>query len=203
MPSPLVAPRAMVRHRSGHRSQLNVAPWLAEADDVDLRLLQRACGPVLDVGCGPGRHVEALSLQATDVLGIDLSPEFVSLAQERQRPVLLQSVFAPMPREREWQCALILDGSIGIGGNPTALLHRIATLLAPCGRALVEVALPDEPSEELIMEIEMDDGCNATFEWASLSASDMYAVAHASQFTLSDVWEDSGRWFAQLDLPVS
>jgi SAM-dependent methyltransferase len=35
---------------------------------------------VLDVGCGPGRHALALARRGIEVLGVDLSPEFVELA---------------------------------------------------------------------------------------------------------------------------
>jgi SAM-dependent methyltransferase len=37
---------------------------------------------VLDVGCGPGRHSLALAARGIAVHGVDLSPEFVALAQE-------------------------------------------------------------------------------------------------------------------------
>ena len=37
---------------------------------------------VLDVGCGPGRHALALAARGITVHGVDLSPEFVALAQE-------------------------------------------------------------------------------------------------------------------------
>ena len=35
---------------------------------------------VLDVGCGPGRHVHALAALGLDVVGIDISFEFLQLA---------------------------------------------------------------------------------------------------------------------------
>jgi SAM-dependent methyltransferase len=37
---------------------------------------------VLDVGCGPGRHSLALARRGVEVVGIDLSPDFVVLATE-------------------------------------------------------------------------------------------------------------------------
>jgi SAM-dependent methyltransferase len=196
---PLVAPRAVIRQNDGIVRQLNVERWLSEADSVDLRLLSRASGPVLDVGCGPGRHVEALRLQSIHVLGIDLSPDFVALAQRLERPVILQSVFDVMPDEIQWQCALILDGSIGIGGNPQALLQQVGKLLGGDGRVLIETGHPDERSEELVMLIEDDNGTEVSFRWATLSAEDTYQAAQASGFTVSEVWHDGGRWFAQLD----
>src|SRR5688572_29696292 len=37
---------------------------------------------VLDVGCGPGRHSLALARRGLDVVGVDLSPDFVAHARE-------------------------------------------------------------------------------------------------------------------------
>src|SRR5262249_36568691 len=37
---------------------------------------------VLDVGCGPGRHALALSRRGIDVVGVDLSEDFVGLARD-------------------------------------------------------------------------------------------------------------------------
>jgi SAM-dependent methyltransferase len=199
MVSPLVATRAQLRTVHGRVTELNVDRWLSEADDADLRLLDRAIGPVLDVGCGPGRHVEALSQRGTEVLGMDLSPEFVAVAQGCGRPVHLQSVFDPIPGGPRWRCALLLDGSIGVGGDPEALLRRVADLLEPHGQALVETGAPTEPSEPMDLFIESPSDVGTWFAWATLSAVDAASVAQATGFRLSDLWEDSGRWFAQLD----
>lgn len=37
---------------------------------------------VLDVGCGPGRHALALARRGVEVVGVDLSPDFVALGAE-------------------------------------------------------------------------------------------------------------------------
>src|SRR5438132_11835889 len=37
---------------------------------------------VLDVGCGPGRHALALARRGIDVVGVDLSDDFISLARD-------------------------------------------------------------------------------------------------------------------------
>src|SRR5271155_3152900 len=84
LPSPLVAPRAGVKLSNGSVRELEVDRWLDDADAVDLRILERVRGPVLDVGCGPGRHVEALTQRGIDVLGMDLIPDFVAVAQRSQ-----------------------------------------------------------------------------------------------------------------------
>jgi SAM-dependent methyltransferase len=197
--SPLLTLRARIRFDGGASRELDIDRWLAEADDVDHRLLDRAGGPVIDIGCGPGRHVEALAMRSTEALGIDLSDDFVALAQARDRRVLLRSVFDRLPREAGWQSALLLDGSIGIGGDPAALLTRVSDLLANGGRALIETAGPEGTSDRLTMSLESHDGVDCWFDWATLAASDVGPLARLTSFELADQWQDGDRWFAQLD----
>ncbi len=199
LPSPLVAPRAGVKLSNGSVRELEVDRWLNDADAVDLRILGRVCGPVLDVGCGPGRHVEALTQREIQVLGMDLTPDFVAVAQRSQRPVILHSVFDPVPGGAQWNWVLMLDGSIGIGGDPAALLRRVGCLLAPGGQVLIETEPPEQRSERLTMVIQSETSRDSWFDWATVSASDVARVARAAHFVLADRWEDSGRWFAQLD----
>lgn len=199
MGSPLLTLGARISFDGGACRELDIDRWLAEADDVDHRLLARAHGPVIDIGCGPGRHVEALTMRSTDALGIDLSPDFVALAQARDRRVLLRSVFDPLPREALWQSALLLDGSIGIGGNPAALLRRVCDLLVSGGRALIETAGPEDTSDRVTMSLESHDGGDSWFDWATLAASDIGPLTRSTTFELTDQWQDGDRWFAQLD----
>ncbi|HEY5170556.1 MAG TPA: class I SAM-dependent methyltransferase, partial [Acidimicrobiia bacterium] len=53
---------------------LDLGRWGGPATDSECAILGEVEGPVLDVGCGPGRLVEALRLQHVDVLGIDAAP---------------------------------------------------------------------------------------------------------------------------------
>jgi SAM-dependent methyltransferase len=199
LPSPVLAPRARVKLSDGSLHDLGVDRWLNDADEVDLRILERVRGPVLDVGCGPGRHVAALRQRGIEALGLDLTPDFVAVAQRSQRPVVLHSVFDPVPGDVQWNWALILDGSIGIGGDTVALLRRVGNLLATGGQVLVETEPPEERSESLGMVIQPESGRESWFDWATLSASDAARIARAAGFGVADRWEDSGRWFVQLD----
>ena len=59
---------------------------------------------------------------------------------------LRHSLFDPLPGEGRWATVLLMDGNVGIGGDPVALLARINQLLAPAGIALVEVDGPSSPT---------------------------------------------------------
>ena len=91
------------------------------ADATDDAAIRTAQGPVLDVGCGPGRMLRAAALQGHLVLGIDVAPAAVRLARGQGLPVLLRSVFDRLPGMGRWGTALLMDGNIGIGGDPSAL----------------------------------------------------------------------------------
>ncbi len=106
----------------------------------DRSLLDRCRGPALDVGSGPGRLTVALAERGVPVLGIDIRPGAVAAARSAGALVMLRDVFGRVPGAGRWMTVLLADGTIGIGGDPAALLRRAGELLAPQGRALVELA---------------------------------------------------------------
>src|SRR5207249_2951296 len=103
--------------------------WWLPAAQVDRHALTRAVGPVLDIGCGPGRHVVALAEMGVPVLGIDVTADALAAARTRGALVLERSVFDRVPGAGRWGTALLLDGNLGIGGEPVMLLSRVASLL--------------------------------------------------------------------------
>src|SRR5438067_1992152 len=62
----------------GHYAR-NAAPLLFE----NLRSQGLHSGLVIDLGCGSGILSEAIAASGYDVLGIDLSPEFIAMAKRR------------------------------------------------------------------------------------------------------------------------
>ncbi len=82
-----------VRFAGSRAEPLPLATWLGETTPADEAVLDRARGPVLDVGCGPGRHVRALAERGVLALGIDLSPDAADLARARGASVFTGCVF--------------------------------------------------------------------------------------------------------------
>ena len=132
--------------------RLAVANWqrLAPADEV---LLSRCEGPVLDIGCGPGRLVESLAARGTPALGIDISTRAVTQTAARGGSVLLRAVQHRLPGEGRWGTVLLADGNIGIGGDPGALLSRCHDLLMAGGVALVEADADDDADHQVSLTL--------------------------------------------------
>lgn len=188
-----------LRRRDGTRHPLAISRWIAPADEIDDRVLVRAAGPVLDVGCGPGRHVLALARRGVPAIGVDVAPAAVDRARDRGAEVLLGSIFDPIPGAGRWRTALLLDGNVGIGGHPAALLARLGELLHPSGIVLCELEPPGSPSRRELVALEDGAGERSHwFVWAHVSTDDIASLARCGGYALSDIWTDGGRWFAQL-----
>lgn len=158
--------------------------------------------PVIDVGCGPGRHVIALSRRGVSAVGLDVTPFVVRLARSRGARVISGSIFESVPGEGIWATALLLDGNIGIGGNPDALLRRLAALVRPGGRLLVE--LHPTAGATAIDRVRMTCGTSTGpwFRWASVGVDSIDSLARDIGLHLAATWFDGQRCFAQIDTPL-
>jgi len=192
---------ARVRLAGGRATGLPLHKWLAPVDAADRAVLAHAVAPVLDIGCGPGRHLAALAAAGHDGLGLDLSPVAVRLARARGAEAILRSVFADVPRAGTWNTALLLDGNIGIGGAPAALLARARALVSPGGSVLVETGSPTEPTRRIRVRLESRSAMSPWFGWATVGAEGIGALAEAAGLETSAPIEAGGRWFVRLVRP--
>ncbi|WP_419999079.1 class I SAM-dependent methyltransferase [Streptomyces boninensis] len=186
-----------LRRADGWLLPLDVERWCAGPDAADRTVLERCTGPVLDIGCGPGRLVAALAADGHPALGIDLSTEAVRHAGARGASALRRSVFDPLPGAGRWGTALLMDGNIGIGGDPHALLTRIAQLLRPTALLLIEVAAEDVDER---VHVHVDDGRGTaasapSFPWARVGSAALRRRAAGAGWRVSEEWQAAGRSF--------
>jgi SAM-dependent methyltransferase len=81
---------AVYGHRDAQEAETAVAMALAAAPVL-------GSGPVLDLGCGAGRHLAALRRSNPRAFGLDLSRDLLALAPEDLRPWLLRGDMRRLP----------------------------------------------------------------------------------------------------------
>ena len=193
--------RARVRSADGRLEPLPLDRWIGVADAADAEVLEIAEAPVLDLGCGPGRHLAALRASGRLALGVDLSPVAVRLARRRGAAAIPGDVFGDVPWAGRWRTALLLDGNIGIGGAPAALLRRTCELLAPGGAALVELDPPGAPTVRTRMRIEAHGVVSEWFRWARVGVDGIEPLAAGAGLHVEGLDLAGGRWLARLRRP--
>jgi len=188
-------------NRLGESSNLvmDVARWNADADDADLTLLRSVTGPVLDIGCGPGRMVRAAMELGLVVLGVDVSATAIQIATEAGLNVLERSVFDALPAEGQWQTALLVDGNIGIGGDVRAMLQRCRELLTPTGEIVVELHDDADLDNTYVGQlVDARGGESALFPWAEIGLNPLTRIADDLGLALVQSWTIDGRTFCRL-----
>ena len=194
--SEVVGPPAPMVLRAATGEAVPGDRWLRPADGTDLRLLDRCRGPVLDVGCGPGRHTVALAERGIPVLGVDVTDLLLDVARPRGAAVLRRSVFDRLPGVGRWGTALVLDANLGIGGDLPALLERLHELLRPGGLLFAELVAVGATGSA---RIELGGAVGPWFPWVGVDETALLAsVASADRFQVLDRWDDDGRAFVAL-----
>ena len=180
-------------------STMHAARWSAQADAIDRFLLTGVAGPVLDIGCGPGRMIQAANDEGLDALGVDVSPTAVRIALAAGLAVLNRSVFDYIPLEGTWATLLLVDGNIGIGGDPDALLERCMRLLAADGVLVVEVHR--DPEHDLTYVGTLHDAAGNTsdaFPWAEIGLNALRRRATKVGLVQAAEWTRGDRSFVRL-----
>ncbi|MEV4118687.1 class I SAM-dependent methyltransferase [Micromonospora sp. NPDC049645] len=190
-------------HTDGRRDPLPVRRWHGPPEPAIESVAAHCTGPTIDLGCGPGRLTRALAQRGLVALGVDISAEAVRLTQDRGVVALRRDVFEPLPGEGRWAHALLIDGNIGIGGDPVRLLRRCGALIAADGTLVVEVEPPGAGLwQGQAYVLSGSSGAEAprgpAFRWARVGAEAVARTAAAAGLRVTAHLRFGPRWFAEL-----
>jgi SAM-dependent methyltransferase len=185
----LATPDVVLRTHTGEALDLDLRRWHDPATVEEREVLASVTGPVIDLGCGPGRLVVSLAARGVPALGVDSSPAAVALARLRGASVLERDLFGPLPGEGRWATALLFDGNVGIGGDPDRLLRRCRALTGPTGQVVVEVEPPGRGWRRVTAWLERDGDRSDPFAWAVVGADAIAELALAAGLRLASLVE--------------
>lgn len=169
-----------------------VGRWLggehADADDraVDETLLGLCRGRTIDLACGPGRLVEELRRRGMSAIGVDTSSAAVALGRERGAKTVLANIFDTVPHEGHWDTVLLVDGNIGIDGDPGRVIGRAHEIACNSGSVLVEVDSPGTGSVTECLRIEGRGAVGPWYDWARIDAASLIPLAAAAGLEYSE-----------------
>jgi glycosyltransferase A (GT-A) superfamily protein (DUF2064 family) len=177
---------------------LDIPRWSGPADAVDLVIVARCEPPVIDLGCGPGRMVQALSESGRPALGVDMSSVAVEMSMTRGGLALRRRIEEPLPAEGRWGTALLMDTNIGLGGDVAALLARCVGLVIPGGLIICEVDRVPERHEVHSVVLQIRDVVSAPLPWSRIGAAALMQVATSLDLLLVEEWSSGDRAFVAL-----
>jgi SAM-dependent methyltransferase len=134
---------------------------------------------VLDVGCGPGRHVVPFAEAGLSVTGVDVSRRFLDLAAERAtaagvRAALFEVDARQMPFDGEFDAVVSLcQGGFGLmAGDDSLILRRMAEAARPGGVVVVGAFSALFEASHPRPEASFDAGAGIVHEVASVTGED-------------------------------
>ena len=108
-----------IRRDDGHVGARDPSGYFAEdLANEQVRALSHVQGRVLDVGCGPGRHLLWLQKRGFEVTGIDSSVGAVQVARERGgKDVRLLSLFEVSTVREKFGTVLLMGNNMSLAGT--------------------------------------------------------------------------------------
>jgi hypothetical protein len=146
---------------------------------------------------GLGLHAGRLHVHDADGVELDVPlARWLGPALARGARVVRGSVFAHV--DGPFATLLLLDGNVGIGGDPVALLRRSRDLLEPGGVVLAEVGEPMVGSRRLAAAVAARSSGQPPVRVGGGRRLRRRGAGARDGFAVVDRWRAGGRWFVEL-----
>lgn len=192
-----------------------------EHDVLERELIERARGPVLDLGCGGGRHAVPLAERGERVVGIDTSAAAVQICRDRGVDARQCSVYELDGVGSGYTSFLLGGQNVGLLSDVKTgrrLLADLAAIAAPGAKILGTTADPHlskNPAHRAYAErnlatgrmagqdrcrLRYDDVATEWFDYLYLSADELRELVEGTEWTLHDTLSDGPMYLAELRL---
>ncbi|MCP3910130.1 MAG: class I SAM-dependent methyltransferase [Actinomycetia bacterium] len=146
---------------------------------------------VLDVGCGPGRHANALAALGVEVVGVDISERFLEVARRDAPPgaKFVRADARALDFDGEFDAVISLcQGAFGLAGGPSSRPAPDHPVLDPDLDVLRGMARALRPGGNLALS-----AFSAYFQVKWLEDTDTFDAASGINHELTEVRDESGR----------
>ena len=210
----------LIRRDDGYVDEDTLEGYFKEHNDwleVEKRALRWVKGRVLDVGCGPGRHLLWLQESGFTVTGIDVSPLAVEVARIRgARDCRIMDARDIMFPPSSFETILMMGNNFGIAGDVEETremlraFHRITTDEGCIIATSIDPLETDRPSHLayhernrqmgrppglVTLRLEFMGEVSPWFNLLLAMPEEMAEIAEASGWQLDEIYRDkSGRW---------
>jgi SAM-dependent methyltransferase len=159
--------RHVIERDDGMVEPLEVAGYFSSPEewpDEELAVIERAPGPVLDVGAGAGRHSLALQARGIAVTALDPSPGAIEVCRQRGVRDVFCGTAHDLPDHPRFETFLLLGNNLGLVGSPAeapGFLGRLRHLAAPGARlfgSCIDPYATDDPLHLAYHERNMSSG---------------------------------------------
>jgi len=188
----------LVERLGGDLHPTSLRWWLRQADQPapdDFAALDLiGSGPILDIGCATGRHIETLGKSGLLAEGIDVNLAAVALARLHGCSAQYADFWTFRPARR-YRWLLALGNNLGIAGclaNLPQFLDRCAALLAADGAVLLSSVDCGQTAShgnrgEMRLRLHYAGQCGPWFDWLYLTPDTLETYARAAGFTCNVV----------------
>jgi SAM-dependent methyltransferase len=151
-----------------------------------------ASGPVLDLGCGGGRHALYFQDLGLDVTAVDVSPGAIEVSRKRGvRDARLLDLRSP-PDDQPWGSVLMMCGNLGLGGSWAETRELLALLSERSAPGAVLIGDTVDPTQT-------DEPAHLRYQAANRSAG-----RHVGEVTLRLRYGDLvSPWWRLVNVPES
>lgn len=194
---------------------LGLCEW-DERTQTELQVLQQLVGTepqhIIDVPCGFGRHSLALANAGHTVVGVDLNPDFLAIAQERAKQAapghtihFIQGDMRSLGfRPGSFDVALNLFTSFGYFTSPeedTQFFQETASLLKQGGKFILDLPNPSGKLAALQTHFESDYGPNVHVYHTVHYDPDRHVISEYRTYRLADGSEQHAELHTRMYTP--